>query len=110
MSQMKFSLLPVGAGFTFQGEHYTKTSALLASRSSDGHQRMVPRSATVETGEEQRPSPAVTSLEPAQVRTAFELFYQQIDEAVRQHATDDDSPLPSLLEAARERFLAALRL
>lgn len=44
---MKFMLLPVGARFEFQGEAYTKSSPVIASRDSSGEGRMIPRSAVV---------------------------------------------------------------
>lgn len=44
---MKFTLLPIGARFRYQGEVFSKTGPLAAS-SGSGARRMIPRSAVVE--------------------------------------------------------------
>ena len=43
----KFSLLAIGETFEYQGERYTKSGPLIASRLENGSQRMIPRSAVV---------------------------------------------------------------
>lgn len=57
---MKFMLLPVGARFEFQGEAYTKSSPVIASRDSTGEGRMIPRSAVVRPLAEGEPAETVT--------------------------------------------------
>lgn len=44
---VKFSQLAVGQRFEFQGQHYTKSSPLLATADSGGAQRMMMRAALV---------------------------------------------------------------
>jgi hypothetical protein len=53
---MKFSHLPMGARFRYQGRLYSKTSPLAAT-GEDGLQRLIPRSAAVEAAEVATPAP-----------------------------------------------------
>lgn len=44
---MKFSLLPIGAKFEYQGECYVKSNPMIASALRGDSQRSIPRSANV---------------------------------------------------------------
>ena len=44
---MKFSQVPVGELFNFQGQDYTKSGPLTATTESDGKSKLIPRSANV---------------------------------------------------------------
>lgn len=48
---MKFSQLPLGARFEFEGVTYIKTSPLLATPETGGAARMIPRWVTLTCGE-----------------------------------------------------------
>ena len=46
---MKFYLLPIGEKFTYQGVQYTKSGPLTASSDENGQNKMIPRSANIQT-------------------------------------------------------------
>jgi hypothetical protein len=110
----KFSLLPIGEAFEYQGERYTKSGPLTASR-SDGSSRMIPRSAVVSPlSGSAPPAPAMTAkqLPVPQVLEAFEHYHkgclewlamtEQVDAALA-------ATIREAMDAARERFLAELQ-
>jgi hypothetical protein len=76
----KFAELPVGQPFVFEGEGYVKSSPLMG-RAESGRERLIPRSAMVETGTPApapRPAPERT-LPAAEVRRALRAFAARID-------------------------------
>lgn len=101
---MKFSQLPIGARFQFEGKVYVKTGPIAAA-SEEGGQRMIPRYAVLRPLDGAAPvaepgSPR--SLDEATVLKAFEAFYGECSRLLEGGA-------PRLeLAAARERFLVAL--
>jgi hypothetical protein len=58
---MKFTQLPIGARFLYQGRLYSKTGPLAAC-ADDGGQRMIPRSAVVRPAGEQHAEPPARDL------------------------------------------------
>jgi hypothetical protein len=101
---MKFQLLPVGARFEFEGKVYTKTGPVQAS-SSEGGSRMIPRYASLKPLDG-TPAPAKAKpgrkLDEATVLAAFDEFHRTCSRLV-------DEPARLELEAAKARFLAALK-
>lgn len=111
---MKFSLLPVGARFEFEGKAYTKTGPIAAT-SEDGGQRMIPRYAALRPLDgsmpPEAPKPAAI-LDRAAVRRAFEAFCRE-EGQVLDEAVEDDGRLQAArasLAASQGRFLDALGL
>lgn len=100
---MKLQHLAIGARFEYEGVVFVKTGPLTAS-SEQGGQRIIPRHAMLrpldvpepETG---RGKPG--ELSRSRVRTAFDEFYGRCAALV-------DAGSQAELEAARQRFLAAL--
>jgi hypothetical protein len=109
----KFSLLAVGEAFEYQGERYTKSGPLTASR-ANGTQRMIPRSAVVETRSGTTPPPAKVeskSLPVEQVIEAFENYHKGCQEWLAMTEKVDQelaATIRQAMEAAREKFLAEL--
>lgn len=76
----KFAELPVGQPFVLEGQSYVKSSPLMG-RGESGRERLIPRSALVETG---TPAPAPRPepermLAAAEVRQALRAFSARID-------------------------------
>lgn len=110
----KFTLLAVGEAFEFQGERYTKSGPLTASRSDNGSQRMIPRSAVVVPLAE---SASVTqaigdkSLPAEQVLEAFAHYHKGCIEWLAMTEKVDAALAATIREAmetAKTRFLAEL--
>ena len=110
----KFSLLAIGDTFEYQGEQYTKSGPLTASRLENGSQRMIPRSAVVAplSGATAPTAEARDKQLPAeQVFEAFEHYHkgclewlamtEKVDEALAARIRD-------AMETAKQRFLAEL--
>ena len=114
----KFTLLAVGESFRYQGEEYSKTGPLTASRSANGQSRMIPRHALVETvGEVTTPAtPAETlpELAGAQVREAFESYHAGCLEWLRlaeqELSAETSMRIREALRQAEQRFLTELKL
>lgn len=111
----KFSLLAIGETFEYQGERYTKSGPLIASRLENGSQRMIPRSAVVTplSGAE-APAAKVESrqLPTEQVLEAFEHYHRGCLDWLAMTEKVDEELAASIREAmatARERFLAELK-
>ncbi len=109
---MKFSMLPLGARFEFEGKVYTKTGPVAATSESGG-QRMIPRYAVLRPLDGSLQAPEVTpkrKLDAHQVEAAFETFYaacgQALVEAVQDEVRLGDAR--QQLNTARLRFWAAL--
>jgi hypothetical protein len=101
---MKLQQLPDGARFEYQGRVFVKTGPLTA-RSETGGQQIIPRSAIVKPADlppPERPPAGRGKLSETVVRSAFDEFYRSCGEML-----DEDSR--GELEAARARFLAALK-
>jgi len=70
----------IGQKFKFQNEVYVKTSPLIASNVETGHNKMIPRYATLtlldNAGEKQQPI-LDKSINAKEVLTAFNIFYEK---------------------------------
>lgn len=101
---MKFTQLPIGARFEFEGKVYVKTGPVAAA-SEQGGQRVIPRYAVLKpldgAAPAAKPAPG-RKLDEAAVLAAFEAFYADCARHVDESARMD-------LAAARARFLAALK-
>lgn len=101
---MKLTQLPLGARFEYDGEIFTKTGPMTAASEKHG-QRMIPRYAVLKPADGFTPPAqpeAARTLDEAAVLAAFERFFGT---ALR--LSDDFSKAE--LEAARQKFLAALK-
>jgi len=101
---MKLTQLPLGARFEYDGEIFTKTGPMTAASEKHG-QRMIPRYAVLKPADGFTPPAqpeAARTLDEATVLAAFERFFGT---ALR--LSDDFSKAE--LEAARQKFLAALK-
>ncbi|MEW5771150.1 MAG: hypothetical protein AB1831_12410 [Pseudomonadota bacterium] len=110
---MKFTQLPIGTRFEFEGRVYVKTGPIAAA-SESGAQRMIPRYAVLRPLDgalPPPPPPSTRQVEEAAVLAAFEAYHEEcrrlltsaVSDTVRLALARDG------LAAARERFLAALR-
>jgi hypothetical protein len=111
---MRFPQLPLGARFLYQGKVYSKTSALLASAEDGSGQRIIPKYADLAPaeGEVATPAPAEppAMLDKSMVTATFAAHHAGCRDLLRQVSQDPariESALADL-EAARQRFLAAL--
>ena len=102
---MKLQHLAIGARFEYEGVAYVKTGPLTAS-SEEGGQRIIPRHATLRpldgTQVATPGTPADKGLDRARLDLAFEAFCATCRQLVDMERQAD-------LEAARKRFLAALK-
>ena len=102
---MKLTQLPLGARFEYDGEIFTKTGPMTAASEKHG-QRMIPRYAVLKPADGFTPPAAgpetARLLDEGAVLAAFERFFGT---ALR--LSDDFSKAE--LEAARQKFLAALK-
>jgi len=117
----KFTLVPVGECFEYQGEQYSKTGPLTATNLDTNRQRMIPRSAMVSPGaaptaatdDDASPHSGFT-IESEQVQNAFELYHTGCTEWLRlaEKELSDETALQirNALESARARFLSDLGL
>ena len=101
---MKLEHLAIGARFEYQGKVFVKTGPLTAA-SEAGGQQMIPRYAVLRPLDppppEDKPGPR-RKLDEAKVRAAFDEFYRTC------FRITDDFSRPEL-EAAKQRFMAALK-
>lgn len=102
---MKFSELPPGARFRFEGRTYTKTGPVTARDEIDGRLRMIPRYARLLPVQEERAAAEAAgsseAVSAARLLAAFERFHAvclELMEAERPEAR-------ARLAAARRRFL-----
>jgi hypothetical protein len=77
---MKFKLLSIGQKFKFQNEVYVKTSPLIASNVETGHNKMIPRYATLillDNTSEKQPKITDKPVDAKDVLTTFNIFYEK---------------------------------
>lgn len=112
---MRFSQLPVGQRFEFEGVRYVKTGPLIAAEESGGKSRLIGKYAMVQPlGDAVAAAPAaITAAQPmdaAAVTAAFEEFCREARNIIDTLGADAAavSRARSYLDAARVTFLAAL--
>ncbi len=111
---MRFHQLEVGAQFEFQGERYTKTTKLVAVKQSDGAQKFMQRSATVQPLGIHQDSPADNKLQGnidvESVTQAHEKFFQSCLAAIKNTSLSkaEQTALTKALKAAQAQFLNEL--
>lgn len=111
----KFTLLALGDTFEYQGERYTKSGPMTASRLDNGSQRMIPRSAVVSRlSGVSSPTEEVKGKQlPAElVLVAFEHYHTGCMEWLQLTEKVDASLAAKIRDAmdlARQRFLAELQ-
>ncbi|MGM0594381.1 MAG: hypothetical protein ACQETD_07590 [Pseudomonadota bacterium] len=115
----KFTLIPVGDCFEYQGKHYSKTGPLTAVSLEGNRQRMIPRSALVAPlGDETPSAPATLArnvrLDAETVMAAFEQYHNGCLEWLRlaeQELTPATATqIRTALDQARARFSRQLDL
>lgn len=77
---MKFKLLSIGQKFEYDGAVYVKTSPLVASNIETGHNKMIPRYATLILLDNTGEKPQQTTDKPVnakEVLIAFNTFYEK---------------------------------
>jgi len=77
---MKFKLLSIGQKFKFQNEVYVKTSPLIASNVETGHNKMIPRYATLTLLDDAGTKEQQTKEEPInaqEILNSFNIFYEK---------------------------------
>lgn len=97
---MKFSQLPLGARFEYEGQVYVKTSPIAASGERGG-QKLIPRYAVLkplEASARPAPRPART-LDETKVTAAFESFAAQCAQLIDQAAGDTTQRSPAACRA-----------
>ena len=102
---MKFTQIPLGTRFEFEGKIFSKTGPMTASAEDGSGQRLIPRYAVLKPADGVMPAAEaapVRQLDEARVVAAFDSFYGSCLRLV-----DDFSKAE--LEAARQGFLAAIR-
>lgn len=113
----RFTLLPLGECFEYQGERYSKTGPLTATSLDNNRQRMIPRSAMIlpvkgDNPAPQEPQPQEKKLLPIEsVTTAFDHYHQGCLEWLDLIEATDAALASRIREAmaqARQRFLAEL--
>lgn len=115
----KFTLLPVGECFEYQGEQYSKTGPLIATNLKDNHRRMIPRSAMVMplTDTAVPPPPDTsksTTLDAASTLAAFEHYHcgclDWLRLAEKEMSSETTEQIRTAMEQARQRFIQDLGL
>ena len=108
---MKFSQLPMGARFEYEGAVFVKTSPIAASGET-GAQKMIPRYAMLKPldGTPKSESRKTRGLDEAKVMVAFDAFGADCARLLDIAAADTTqrAMLRAELEAARQRFLEQL--
>ncbi len=102
---MKFTQIPLGTRFEFEGKIFSKTGPMTASAEDGSGQRLIPRYAVLKPADGVMPAVEVAParhVDEARVLAAFDSFYGRCLRLV-----DDFSKAE--LEAARQRFLAAIQ-
>ena len=85
---MKFKLLSIGQKFKFEDEVYVKTSPLIASNVETGHNKMIPRYATLtllDNAGTKEPQTTNEPLEAKEVLNAFNTFYEACIETLEKN-------------------------
>lgn len=107
---MKFSQLPVGQRFEYEGLLYTKVGPLTAREERSGRQRMIPRSVEVSlpgVGPLAPPTARTMPLDAERVRAAIDRYHAAAEQAV---AAGDPQLARAMLAAARGELFTALGL
>jgi hypothetical protein len=104
---MRFSLLPIGESFEFQNERYCKNGPLTAVNLENNRQRMIPRSALVQsestTSPDNPPEPPASSLDARRVSVAFARYHEACLKLLT--TNDNKRALEKELESLRQQFL-----
>jgi hypothetical protein len=100
---MRLQDIPIGTRFEYQGQVFVKTGPITAA-SEAGGQQMIPRYVVLKLLDPLPETPPASSrtLDETKVLAAFDMFYRTCF-----RITDDFSRAE--LEAARRRFIAALK-
>jgi hypothetical protein len=108
---MKFASLPLRQRFLYQGETYTKTGPLTASRDSDGVVRMIPRSAALRPadGAIHGPGPDGRDDPGRPWLAALDAYEQELRDGLGRLGVVLDERLDATISAARAAFNAAIR-
>ena len=117
----KFTLVPVGECFEYQGEQYSKTGPLTAISLTTNNRRMIPRSAMVapiQSGgqaiPEQESAGETFKIDSDRLREAFEHYHVGCIEwlalAEKELSAETAAQIREALQTAQQRFLSELGL
>ena len=111
MASMKFSLLPIGQRFRYQGKEYLKISPLQAQLPDGSGRRLIPRSAVVEPLEAddgEAPPPTPREIPLPELAQAMDRLGAEIADIVTASGLDA-AGVERTLGAIRKAFLRARR-
>lgn len=113
----RFTLIPMGECFEYQGERYSKSGPLTAINLANNRQRMIPRSAVVrplqadQPAQQEVPKQEQQMLPAERVTEAFEQYHHGCLEWLGLIETSDAALAARIRDAmtsARQRFLSEL--
>lgn len=107
---MRFSQVPVGQRFEFDGTVYTKVGPVTAREERSGRQRMIPRSGEVSLlggGPLAPPTAGAATIDADRVRAAVDRYHAAAEQAL---GAGDPQLARAMLAAARGELLTALGL
>jgi ABC-type transporter Mla subunit MlaD len=106
---MKFSQLPVGQAFRYQGTRYRKVSPLMAQAEGASRTRLIARSANVEPSDQAPPAKPLSERIPRQqVEQAMQQLAAQVTQAVSESGLTGDGA-NTLLRQLQQAFDACRR-
>lgn len=107
---MKFKLLSIGQRFKFEDEVYVKTSPIVASNVETGHNKMIPRYATLTLLDNNSDDVAVVSSDTVSAKETLDAFNNFYEKCINTLAKNDVLvPLiKDALDKARDEFTQQL--
>ncbi len=116
MADIRFSQIEIGTEFSFQGDTYRKSTPLLAVKTHNNQQRMIPRSSLVElctSTEKQSPTEPVAAdvaLNADEVNQIIDSLMKRYDQLLEQLVTPDNADLIRAELSEISRYRQALLL
>jgi hypothetical protein len=105
---MKFSQIPLGQRFIYEGDQYLKVGPLTACREPQGQTRLIPRSAVVSPVHPGGGTPAPSAGVPAWLSSALDAYEQTLRSRFLPAGCESDPEHSARLElalvAARQAF------
>jgi hypothetical protein len=105
---MKFSQIPPGQRFIYEGDQYLKVGPLTACREPQGQTRLIPRSAVVSPVDRDGGTPDPSAAVPAWLSSALDAYEQRLRALILPADCESDTEhsvrLELALNAARRAF------